>query len=118
MLKLIVVTMIFTAYSNQVKQTDSTPNITAFNTQVHHCGIAVSRDIEALGFKHGCRVHIDGIKTSLIRLDGTDYCNGLYLVNDRMNKRWKQRADLFFFDNSKAWDFGKQTGKMTLLWCE
>lgn len=120
MLKELIVTaaVVFTGYSNEPRQTDSTPNITAFQNKVHHCGIAVSRDLEDQGFKEGCRVQTSGIKSPLIRLDGAPYCGGVYLVNDRMHWRWKSKADLFFFDNSKAWKFGKQTGHITLLWCE
>lgn len=117
MIKTLIATIIITAYSNLPKQTDSTPNITAFNTRVHECSIAVSRSLEDIGFKSGCLVKISGIVSPLVRLDGSDYCGGHYIVNDRMHWRWKLRADIFYFDNDMAIKFGKQKGQIKLLNC-
>ena len=50
-----------------------------------HRWIAVSRDLEPLGFTFGACVYIEGISEEL---------DGEWEVQDRMNKRWKKRIDL------------------------
>lgn len=66
--------------------------------------IAVSRDLVAKGLTHGTEVHIEG-------LDGT------YKVLDKMNKRWKDKIDIFMGKNrEKASDWGKQ--QVTISWTE
>ena len=117
MVKALIIAVTITAYSNEVRQTDSSPNITAFNKRVHNCGLAVSRNLEDIGFKNGCRVQIIGATFPGSRLDGKAHCGGLFVVNDRMHYRWLNRVDIFYFDTSKAWKFGKQKGKIRLLWC-
>lgn len=101
----IIITL--TAYSPEPRQTDSTPFITAFNRRVHHCGIAVSRDLERAGFKKGCFVEIPDVQ----------HCGGYFVVNDRMHYRKRKHADLFFFKTSNAWKFGIKKAKIKLLWC-
>ena len=138
-MKLLILMILLTSYSNQRSQTDDTPNITANGKRVHACGVAVSRDLEDAGFHIGCRVHISGIidrnlqtdrpdyrnglhivndRTQWKRLRQSSYCNGLYVINDRMHWRKKMQADIFNFDNGQALKFGRQTGTITLLWCE
>jgi 3D (Asp-Asp-Asp) domain-containing protein len=48
-----------------------------------HRWIAVSRDLEPLGFVFGAKV----------RVEGAGEMNGVWTVEDRMNKRWKHRID-------------------------
>ena len=80
-----------TIYHADPKQTDSTPFITASNKTIDsinpakHRWIAVSRDLEPLGFTFGACVYIEGISEEL---------DGEWEVQDRMNKRWKKRVDL------------------------
>ena len=80
-----------TIYHADPKQTDSTPFITASNKTIDsinpakHRRIAVSRDLEPLGFTFGACVYIEGISEEL---------DGEWEVQDRMNKRWKKRIDL------------------------
>ena len=80
-----------TIYHADPKQTDSTPFITASNKIIDsinpakHRWIAVSRDLESLGFTFGACVYIEGISEEL---------DGEWEVQDRMNKRWKKRIDL------------------------
>ncbi len=116
-----------TMYNNDPKQTDSTPNKTAFHREygdnkhdclVHRCGVAVGRILKDSGFHHGCRVYISGILVRDYRLDGTDYCNGLYVVNDVMNGRYNWNVDIFDFNYDRAIQFGVQKGTIQLLWCE
>jgi 3D (Asp-Asp-Asp) domain-containing protein len=78
-----------TTYTNSAKETDSTPNITAsgfvldsLNPKKHRI-IAVSRDIKKK-FKFGTKVKI---------LNAGIY-NGIYFIEDLMNKRFKSRIDI------------------------
>lgn len=64
--------------------------------------IAVSRDLIPKGLTHNTEVEIEG-------LDGT------YKVLDKMNRRWKDKIDIFMGKNrEKARDFGKQ--EVTITW--
>lgn len=54
-----------------------------------HRWIAVSRDLEPLGFTFGTKVYVSG----------TGDLDGVWTVEDRMNKRWKKRID--FLVNKK-----------------
>jgi len=80
-----------TAYNSLAYQTSEQPNITAFGDSLKpgmKC-IAVSRDLLALGFKHNTLVTIEGLE-------------GIYLVKDKMNKRWKNRIDIYMDNDVKA----------------
>ena len=99
-----------TIYHAEPKQTDSTPFITASNQVIDsinpagHRWIAVSRDLEPLGFTFGACVLIEGIRSDI---------DGEWQVQDRMNKRWKKRIDLLVNKNMK---YGKWNNiKLTLL---
>lgn len=64
--------------------------------------IAVSGDLIAKGLDHNTKVRIKG-------LDGT------YVVRDKMNKRWKNKIDIFMGnDREKALKWGKR--KVTIYW--
>jgi len=94
------ITVDVTAYSPTKRECDSTPFITASNKRVKEGYIAVSRDLEAyVGF--GDKVFIKGL--------------GIFEVQDRMNRRWKKRIDLFFFDTKQARRFGKKKREMWIL---
>jgi len=86
-LKIIVVTA--TIYHATPAQTDSTPDITATNFKINmdnpelHRIIAVSRDLEAKGFK----------MNSVVLVSNAGEMNGLWVIRDRMNKRWENRID-------------------------
>tara|TARA_B100000073_G_scaffold287590_1_gene249475 strand:- start:257 stop:595 length:339 start_codon:yes stop_codon:yes gene_type:complete len=99
-----------TIYHADPKQTDDTPFITASNKNIDsinpamHRWIAVSRDLEPLGFTFGACVYIEGINKEL---------DGEWEVQDRMNKRWKKRIDLLVNKDRMCckWD----SIKLTLL---
>ena len=80
-----------TIYHADPKHTDDTPVTTASNKHIDslnpakHRWIAVSRDLEKLGFTFGACVYIEGINEEL---------DGEWEVQDRMNKRWEKRIDL------------------------
>lgn len=68
----------------------------------HKHSIAVSRDLLRAGLKRGSKVWIDG-------LDGT------WVVRDKMNRRWKNRIDIFMGDDlDRAQHWGRH--KVTIHW--
>jgi len=78
-----------TIYHAVPEQTDSTPDRTAtmfkidLNNPRKHNIIAVSRDLEKLGFTMGTQVIVCGAGD----------LDGIWNIEDRMHKRWKQRID-------------------------
>jgi 3D (Asp-Asp-Asp) domain-containing protein len=92
-----------TAYSSTEDQCNEEPHITASNKPVRIGIIAVSFDImEELGLTFGQRVLIPG--------------HGLFQIQDRMNRRWHRRVDIWHNDREAARLFGKQQG--TMLWID
>lgn len=64
--------------------------------------IAVSRDLIDEGLIHGTEVTIEGLE-------------GIFIVRDKMNKRWEEKIDIFMGHNrSAAREWGKQT--VTISW--
>lgn len=59
-----------------------------------HRWIAVSRDLEKLGFTMGTRV----------RISGAGDLDGIWTIEDRMNKRWTKRIDFLV---NKTRKYGK-----------
>ena len=84
-----------TIYHAVPGQTDDTPFITASNKVIDkdnpggHIWIAVSRDLEPLGYTFG----------TVVCVQGAGSMDGLWTVQDRMNKRWTKRID-FLVDQS------------------
>jgi 3D (Asp-Asp-Asp) domain-containing protein len=83
------VSVVGTIYHAVPGQTDNTPNITAtgfvidVDDPLKHRIIAVSRDLEKIGFTMGTYVCVENAGTM----------NGVWVIRDRMNKRWKKRID-------------------------
>jgi len=87
-----------TAYNSYRYQTSSTPNITAWGDSLKSGMpyIAVSRDLIKQGLVHNTLVKLEGFK-------------GTFLVKDKMNKRWRNRIDIYMGkDVKKAKEWGKQ----------
>ena len=78
-----------TAYSSTPDQTDATPFITANGTTVHD-GI-----IAANWLKFGTRVRIPDM-----------FGDKVFIVADRMNPRFDDRADIWMADRTQAMNFG------------
>lgn len=80
-----------TAYNSLAYQTNSNPHITAFGDSLipGKKYIAISRDLFALGFKHNTPIIIEGM-------------DSVFLVKDKMHKRWKKRIDIYMGTNVKA----------------
>ncbi|WP_299274723.1 hypothetical protein [uncultured Psychroserpens sp.] len=80
-----------TAYNSLAYQTSSNPHITAFGDSLKPGlrYIAVSRDLLKKGLTHNTLVKIEGLE-------------GTYLVKDKMNRRWRQRIDIYMGTDVKA----------------
>ena len=95
-LKALLVTA--TIYHATPEQTDNTPNITASNkiidlgNPLKHRWIAVSRDLEAKGLTFGVKVCVTGAGN----------LDGIWTVQDRMNKRWSHRIDFLVNQDMKG----------------
>lgn len=73
------------------------------NNPAGHRWIAVSRDLEPLGFTLGKKVCIEN----------AGEMNGVWTIEDRMNKRWIHKID-FLVNKTKRW--GKwENVKITLI---
>ena len=87
-----------TIYHAVEGQTDSTPFVTASGKHINpnnpagHRWIAVSRDLEPLGFVFGRKVMITG----------AGQMDGVYTVQDRMNKRWTMRIDFLVNESMRG----------------
>lgn len=95
-----------TAYTSTVCQTDRTPYLAAWNNRLkpNVKSIAVSRDLLDLGLTNGTKVKIDGYSHT-------------YTVLDKMNKRWKNKIDIYMgCDRKRALRWGKR--KVTIRWAK
>ena len=94
------------AYNSLPGQTDSTPNIAAWGDRLEPGmkAIAVSRDLLTMGLKHNTEVTIKGLP-------------GKYRVLDKMNKRWKNKIDIYMGnDRRKALKWGRRP--VEISWVE
>lgn len=85
----IVTCLTATIYHAVPEQTDDTPDITAtgfkidMNNPESHRIIAVSRDLEKLGF----------VMNAKVLVENAGEMNGVWTIRDRMNKRWTEKID-------------------------
>lgn len=87
-----------TAYSSTPDQTDGTPFITALGTSVRDGIIATN----FLPF--GTKIKIPDI-----------YGDKIFVVEDRMNRRYWHRVDIWFPDRASALEFGFKKVKIQIL---
>lgn len=88
------------AYNACPTQTDSTPYIMASGKRVYEGAVALSKDIEKeFGLKFGDKITLGDEITLLDRT---------FVFEDRMNKRWKRRVDIFMWSKKEAKKFGRQ----------
>ena len=94
-----------TAYTSHRGQTDKTPYLAAWNNRLRPGMkiIAVSRDLlSKYGLRNGSKVLITGLP-------------GIYMVRDKMNKRYKKRIDIYMGTNRrKALRWGRRS--VILYW--
>lgn len=94
----------FTSYNPEARQTDSSPRIGASGKSMEEGMIALSRDLlypnsnlptgynSGSPIKYGQRVRVTSPNPQ---------CNGEFVVEDTMNKRYKNRGDIFLEERSK-----------------
>jgi len=86
-----------TAYNSMVGQTDSTPWTTAAGTRCREGVIAANH------LPIGTKVIIEG------------FPNQIFVVEDRMNRRYTNRIDIWFRSYQQALQFGRRTIKYHVL---
>ena len=86
-----------TAYNSLASQTDSTPWITAAGTRCRKGVIAANH------LPIGTKVMIEG------------FGRQVFVVEDRMNRRYKKRIDIWFRSYNKARQFGRRKIKYYVL---
>ncbi|MDJ0850711.1 MAG: hypothetical protein QNK04_20240 [Myxococcota bacterium] len=84
-------TVTATAYNSLPGQTHGDPQITAWGDRLEPGmkAIAVSRDLIGLGLSHGVEVEISGMP-------------GVYVVRDKMAKRWRRKIDIYMGEDVEA----------------
>ena len=80
-----------TAYNSVRRQTNSQPSVSAWGDVLEPGmkSIAVSRDLIDLGLGHGALVEIEGLQ-------------GVYVVRDKMAKRWRRKIDIYMGKDVEA----------------
>ena len=98
-----------TIYHADPAQTDADYLTTASNKTINeadpqgHRWIAVSRDLEQHGFVFGTKVLVEG----------AGQLDGIWTVEDRMNKRWTKRIDFLVNKDVKGGKWNKV--KITII---
>lgn len=91
-----------TAYNSDPAQTDSTPCITANGFDV--CAHGEEDTIAANFLKFGTKVRIPEL-----------YGDRIFVVRDRMNKRYTDRVDIWMKDKTDARKFGVKVAKIEVV---
>lgn len=92
----IVIATAYNSTKNQTKKGDVFLTAWGDTLVPGEKAIAVSRDLIKAGLKHNNQVKIEGF-------------DGIYIVKDKMNKRWKNRIDIYMgLDKDAALEWGKQ----------
>ena len=87
-----------TAYASKKEQTDDTPFITAFNTNVYWGVVAANF------LPYGTKLRIPAY-----------YGDKVFTVEDRMNERYAYRIDIWMRTNEEAKNFGIRNTKVEIL---
>ena len=99
-----VIKVTATAYNSVPGQTRGNPKKTAWGKKLvpGMKAIAVSHDLIKMGLRYGVKVRIKGL-------------SGIYIVMDKLPKRWRRRIDIYMGKNIKsAKKWGKR--KVTIRW--
>ncbi|MGJ3234059.1 3D domain-containing protein [Marivirga sp.] len=93
-----------TAYNSVESQTKKgDPTLAAWGDRLKPGmkAIAVSRDLIKMGLDHNKKVEIEGLE-------------GVYVVKDKMNKRWEKKIDIYMgLDEEAAINWGKKKVTIT-----
>src|SRR3989344_931354 len=92
-----IITVLVTGYSSTPDQTDTTPFITAYNTEVRD-GIVAANFLPA-----GTKIRIPEL-----------FDDKIFVVEDRMHERFSDRIDIWFADRESAENFGVKTAKVQI----
>jgi len=95
--------IIITSYNPTNTQTDSTPCISSIGINICNRNnvIALSQDLIKGTRGAYCRENCFAKYGDKVRIESDNkQCEGEYTVLDTMNKRWTNRADLFYIDKS------------------
>lgn len=95
-------THVMTAYNSDPRQTDDSPCITANGFNV--CEHGVEDTIAANFLKFGTKVMIPEL-----------FGDRVFVVRDRMNKRYSDRVDIWMKDYEDAKKFGVKTAKIQVI---
>lgn len=106
-----------TAYTSSVRETDSTPHITATGARTRVGIIALSRDL--LGnLPYGSQVKLEDLGNIQGRGVGAFnkfFAGVVFVVEDTMNPRMRQKMDVWMPDRRMALQFGVRKLKVTVL---
>lgn len=91
-----------TAYTSEVAQCDASPCITANGFNV--CAHGIEDTVAANFLKFGTKIKIPEL-----------YGDRIFVVRDRMNKRYPDRVDIWFKDKKQAIKFGFKVAKIEVL---
>lgn len=94
--------IVVTAYNSEPGQTDNSPCITANNFNV--CDYGVEDTIAANFLPFGAKVKIPEL-----------FGNKVFVVRDRMNKRFFHRVDVWMLERPDAVNFGVKLAKIEVL---
>ncbi|MGE5425510.1 MAG: hypothetical protein ACM3PZ_00235 [Bacillota bacterium] len=95
-------THVMTAYNSEAAQTDGSPCITANGFNV--CEHGTEDTIAANFLKFGTKVRIPDL-----------YGDRIFVVRDRMNKRYSDRVDIWMVHKADALKFGVRTAKIEVV---
>lgn len=106
-----------TAYTSSVRETDHTPHITATGARTRMGIIAVSRDM-LRGLPYGSRVMLQDLGS--VKGRGVGRFNYLlrdrvFIVEDTMNPRIRNRIDIWLPNRRLALNFGARKLQVTVL---
>lgn len=93
---------LITAYNSETGQTDNSPCITANNFNV--CNRGVEDTIAANFLKFGTKVKIPEL-----------FGDRVFIVRDRMNKRYPNRIDIWMKNKKDAMKFGSKIAKIEII---
>jgi len=94
--------LVITAYNSEAGQTDDSPCITANNFNV--CDYGVEDTIAANFLPFGSKVKIPEL-----------FGDRVFVVRDRMNKRFSDRVDVWMIERPDAVNFGVKVAKIEVL---
>lgn len=108
-----------TAYTSSVRETDSTPFVTATGARTRFGIIAVSRDLLGSDLPYGSKVKIEDLGDWRTgrgkgRFDAM-LKDVVFVVEDTMHKRKRQQIDVWMPDRSLALKWGVRRVRITVL---